>query len=439
MKIDMRITATCAALCALAFLAGCGGKEQPEEVLPEIRTNVNLVVNPGFEEWEGFMPAGWELRHFSGDGEKRSYFGKSEEGAEGRFSYYLRGLFDTGKWMVLTQRHPVRPGHEILFAADIRTRDIKRERGQEDNANIYVRFYDAGGNRVSDRYYADAWTRHRLGTSGWRRNEEKVEVPEKARSVEIGLINQMTGYIYFDNVELVILEPLGWEERATGFITFKWLPERPFPAEAMEAQAKLIEEMAREAGVGSLPEPITFYLYPSEEAFMRILDRKKYKTAARWDRRELHAVETFNDHEIIHLLLYDLGFPPVGLAKGLVFYFRAKHNEWDLHVRSKRFLMQQRLPALYHTIDPEIWREADQSILVPGWGSFVTWLIDRYGIEKLLDLYGKTNGVEDDGAFSARFKDIYGLDFQETDRNWRIWLLRYQGDPAADTLPDEGD
>lgn len=438
MRNTMRMTATVAALCALALLSGCGGKQAPpEETLPEIRTNVNLVTNPGFEEWEGFRPAGWEIQQFAGDGEKRNYFGKSDEAAEGQFSYYLRGLFDTNKWMVLVQRHPVRPGHEIVFAADIRTEGIKRSRGQEDNAGLYVRFYDAEGKRVSERYFADAWTRRRPGTSGWRRSEERTTIPGEARSVEVGLINQMTGYIYFDNVELMILEPIEWKEHKTKFLTFRWLPERPFPPGAMEVQAEFVENAARETRIGSLPEPITFYLYADEATFMKILNRKKYKVAARWDKRELHSVEPFNDHEMLHLLFYDKGFPPVGLAKGLVFYFRAKQRNWDLHIRSKRFLVQRQLPALYRTIKREAWDDSEFSIVVPAWGSFVTWLIERHGIDKVLELYEKTDGVDDDGAFSARFRDIYGLDFQETDRDWRMWLLRYQGDPSADTLPDE--
>lgn len=436
-----RTTAACAALCALALLAGCGGGgggEQAEEALPEIRTNVNLVVNPGFEEWDGFRPVGWELTLFSGEGSKQNYFGRSEEAAEGEHSYYLRGLYDTERWMALTQRHPVRPGYEILFAADIKTKDIKLSRGQSDDANIYVRFYDADGNRVSDRYYADAWTRRRTGTSGWHRNEEKTTAPEGARSVEIGLINRMTGYIYFDNLELVINEPLQWEEHETEYIVFKWLPRRPFPPEAMEGQAAFVEAIADETGIGSLESKITYYLYPDEEAFMNILGRKKYGVAARWDKGELHAAETFNDHEIIHLLLYDQGFPPIGLAKGLVFHFRAAHEDWDLHVRTRRFLSQQRLLGLYRTIDPEFWKEAEFSIVVPAWGSFVTWLIERHGMDKLLELYRKTDGIEEAEAFGVRFRDVYGLDFQQTDRDWRLWLLRYQGDPAADTLPDEG-
>ena len=439
MRHNYRLTAACAAVCALALLAGCGGTgQQKDETFADVQTNTNIVVNPGFEQWDGFRPVGWELVQFAGDGNKRNYFGKSEDAAEGQFSYYLRGLFDTDKWMVLTQRHPVRPGYEMIFAADIKVRDIKLNRGQEDNANVYVRFYDAEGKRVSERYYADAWTNHRLGTSGWRRNEAKVEIPDKARTVEIGLINQMTGYIYFDNVECVIMAPLHWEEKKDKFITFKWLPERPFPPEAMAAQEQFVEEIAKEAKVKSLDTLITYYLYPNEESFMKILGRKRYKTAARWDRRELHTVDTFNEHEIIHLVLYEMGFPPVGLSKGLVFYFRAKHNHWDLNVRTKRFLIQHQLPALYRTINPDAWQNQNFSIVVPAWGSFVTWLINEYGMNKLLELYEKTNGIEEDGAFSARFKDIYGRDFQETDRDWRMWLLRYQGDAASDSLPDEG-
>lgn len=432
-KTSIAVTAAAALL-----LAGCGKKkeQEPDLGLPEITTNVNLVVNPGFEEWDGFKPAGWVVRTFSGKGNKMSFLGKSNKTRNGNHSFYLRGLYDTQQWLVASQRFPVRPGYRIIFSADIMTEDIKRSPDQADNAGVYVTFYDSNGDRVNDRNWADDWTRKRMGTSGWKRTEKKSEVPDEARSVEIGLINQMTGYIYFDEVSLVLEKEITWQSKDEKFITYNWLEERPFPPEDMERMSELIEGIARDAGVKKIEGRINYYLYPDEETFMRILDRPKYKTAARWDKKELHDILSFNDHEIIHLILYDLGIPPVGVSKGLIFYYRARYNDWDMDIRSKRFLMSQQIPALHKTIHPDKWRTVDHSVVVPAWASFTGYLIDNYGLDTFKQLYTGTSGVSDPETFSAKFKAIYGIDFMEADRSWRLYILRYQGDAAADTLPD---
>jgi hypothetical protein len=427
-----------AVLAAAALLtAGCGKKKQdPDEVLPEIKTGVNLVVNPGFEEWNGYKPEGWTVKAFSGEGNKMSFYGKSEKTRNGEYSFFLRGLYDTQRWMVATQRFPVRPGHGIVFSADIMSEGVKQNSGQDDHAGVFINFYDKNGDRVSDRNWADFWTRKRTGTTGWRRSEQKAEAPDDARFVEIGLINQMTGYIYFDEVSLVIKAKLDWQSKDEKFITYNWMEERPFPSEDMKRVSDLIEGVARDIGIKEIEGRINYYLYPDEETFMKILDRPKYKTAARWDKKELHDVLSFNDHEIIHLILYDLGFPPVGLSKGLVFYYRARYNNWDMDIRSKRFLLQQKIPALYKTIHPDRWRTADHTVVVPAWASFVGYLIDNYGMDTFKKLYAETSGMTEEGPVSARFKDVYGIDFQEADRSWRLYIMRYQGDAAADTLPD---
>lgn len=424
-----------AVVLAFTLFPGCGGSGDKSEDLPEIRVGVNLVENPSFEEWDGFRPVGWDIRVFEGEGNQVNMYGKTSKfHMGGEYSYYLRGLFNTDKWMVVCQRHPVRPGYEVLFSGFLKTEGIKRSRGQEDNSNLYIIFYDKNGERVNDRYYADAWTQHRLGTSKWSSNRNKMEVPENARSVEIGLINQMTGYVYFDDIELKILPVLKWEEKKTKFITFQWQPERPFPEEDIKRETEMIEEIAREVGLKKIEKRIYHRLYPSEETFMEVTGYRRYKQIARWDEMEIHTTSSFEDHDMIHAILFDLGYPPFGLSKGLVFYFRAKFNGWDLHNAAKQDLARRQLPALYKTIPQDDFKKSVVSVTVPGWGSFVTFLIDRYGMDKLIELYRETNAIDEFEPFNVRFKDIYKEDFIKMDQEWRWFLLRYECDAAADTI-----
>jgi len=101
--------------------------------------------------------------------------------------------------------------------------------------------------------------------------------------------------------------------------------------------------------------------------------------------------------------------------------------------------MQRQIPALYKTIHPDRWRTVDHSVLVPAWASFVAYLIDNYGLDTFKELYAVTTDITEEGPFSARFQDIYGTEFQEMDRAWRLYIMRYQGSAEADSLPDAQD
>lgn len=435
-------TSVAVAAVAVLLMAGCGGEKKDQkasEKLPEIETGVNLVVNPGFEIWSGSRLVGWTTTIFSGEGNRLSYYGKSDKAKSGGASLYLRGVFNTDKWVAMTQQFPVRPGHEIVFSADIMTENVKRNRGQEDNLCVYVQFLDGDGQRLRDKNFADEWTSKRTGTSDWKNKKKKTEVPDGARIVEIGLLNQMTGYAYFDNVELVIKDKIDWESKDSKFITYNWFERRPFPPEDMKRVSGLIEEVAKEAGIEKVESKIDYYLYPDEETFMKLLKWKRCRTLARWEKKELHDVKSFNDHEIIHLILYDLGLPPANLSTGFVWYFRAKYNDWDLSIRSKRFIMEKQIPALYKTIGTEMMRNVSHAIVVPAWASFVEYLIEKYGMDNFKLLYTATDKISEAEPFSEAFMNVYGIGFQEADRAWRLDMLRYEGDAAADTLPDPGE
>lgn len=411
--------------CALIIYAGCGGGGK-EESLPEVQTNVNLVVNPSFEEWDGSDPVGWELEHFAGNGEHMNMFGKSiKEAASGKFSYYLRGLYNSDRWMVLKQRHPVRPGYRLDFAAQMMSKNIKRNRDQEDNANIFIRFLDGDGNRLSDRYYADHYTRRRLGTTAWKRNWKQVEIPQKARYVEIGLINQMTGHIYFDDVELVIVDPIPWKKKEKKNIAFYYLEDGPYPEGAIERQAAIIDGYLDRLGE-KLDLKIKYYFYPSEERFNEIYHTKRYKQIVSYKRRELHTISPTENRMIVPLVLIDMGYPPLGLAEGLALSLRAPHEGIDLNLVTKRNLVQKKIPALYKIITKDKMKETGMMIAASAWASFIDFLIDKYGLDKFKQLYRENDEVKLADSFNDVFKRVLDDDFQAVDRKWRLYVLRYQ-------------
>jgi hypothetical protein len=422
---------------ALTALWGCGerGKEKgTETAVSDVPVNVNLLVNPSFEEWEGAAPAGWKLATFAGKGKNPSMVGKStDEKKTGECSFFLRGLFNTDRWLVLTQRIAVVPGRDLAVSAEIKSDGIKRNRGQEDNANIYVRFLDEKGERLNDRYYADAHTAHRVGTTGWRRDSKVVEVPRRARYAEIGLINQMTGYLYVDDVEAMLQERVQWESINTKYVTFYYLAGHPYPEGAIEEETRMVDFVTKLCDL-DIKGKISYYYYPSEEAFKQINRTRAYRQLPKWNEKELHTTAPVEEHAMIHMLLIDLGYPPVGLAKGFVFALRGYYSGWNPHLLAKRFLIGKMVPALFRIVDADAVKESDWAVIVPSWASFCTYLIDRDGMKKFKEFYTACNGVNDAAAFNDLFTQYYGKEFKVVDRAWRLYVLRIETPEPLDSL-----
>jgi len=420
-----RCAAAVALMALLVLGAGCGDKAN-KQAIPASSLGVNLVKNPSFELWRGAVPDGWTIEHFEGSGEKRNYYGKSiEEKKTGQFAFYLRGVYTVDRWLVLVQRHPVAPGYRLWFAAEMRGKDLQKNRGQEDRANVYVRFYDKNGKRVNERYYADGYTRTLRGTSDWQRLGRRVEVPKNARYVDIGLICEMTGWIYFDDVELVLEAPIPWKEIKTKYVNYYYLEGSPFPAGAIDKETAFVEDCVKKLDL-KVENKVSYYYYPSEAKFQEIMDVRKGHERAMWKKQELHTTKTYDDHEMIHMLLEPAGYPPFGLVEGLIFYVLGSWEGRDLHLVAKQSLIGMKLPAFYKLLQQQEMDAAGMSNVVPGWASFTIWLIDRQGLGKFMKLYKATNEVTDATTFATRFKEIYGKDFEETDREWRLWVLRYQ-------------
>jgi hypothetical protein len=273
----------------------------------------------------------------------------------------------------------------------------------------------------------------RFGTTYWSIDSRTVRADRNAYFVEIGLVNTMTGYIYFDDVELVIKEPLPWITEETKYVEYYYLEEKPLPHDSFEKETELIESYAERLGVG-VGEKLRYYYYPSEELLTQILGIRRGHQRALWDRKELHTTEPYEDHIVIHLLLSHLGHPPYGLVEGLVFSLIGNYRGDDFHLVAKYHLLQMQIPPLYKTLKREEINDENVEIVIPAWASFCKYLIDRHGMDTFMELYQRSAGVCDEGDFNVLFRELYGDDFPVIDRAWRLYVLRYQGVARGDSL-----
>jgi hypothetical protein len=419
-------------LFVLFLWAGCGSKEEKR---PDVPIGVNLVENGGFEAWKDDMPIDWELQHIEGEGDNPMYFGMStEEKNTGSYSFYMRGIYNTDRWYVLVQRIPIVPDCHITFSAAMMSEGIKKLKDQERRAHVFIRFLDKDGNRLSNaRIYGDERLTPRSGTTHWSMGSQTVRAPDKAYFIEVGLVNTMSGWIYFDDVEVVIEEPIPWKTKETKYVKYYYLDEKPLPEDAIEKETELIEDYADRLGV-DIGGKMEYYYYPDEESLKRILGVKKGHQRALWSRRELHTTEPYEDHIVVHLLLTEYGYPPYGIGEGLVYALIGHLGENDIHLAAKYLLVQLKIPPLYTMLDTEEIGPGLKDIVVPAWSSFCMYLIEKYGMESFMELYKRSDAVLDEGEFNIIFKDIYGEDFPVVDRAWRLYVLRYEGSARRDTL-----
>jgi hypothetical protein len=301
---------------------------------------------------------------------------------------------------------------------------------------MYIIFLDEKGERVTDTdRFVDNMTRPCRGNFLWGDRRKQIDIPEDASYAEVGIMSTMSGDMFFDNVSAAIKKGPPWQKTETAYIDFYSLPEKLMPEEALKEEARLIEGYARKI---DLPEPdrkIKYFYYASEEDFERIHVEKKYFQAVKWKKKEIHTRKLQEDMVMTHLLVSDMGRPPVPLVKGLVFYLRADHHNWDPHRDTKANLMSYQVPALYKTINKDEFLDMNMSVVVPAWTSFCSYLIDQFGVKKFLSFYRKADGINHLTPFEALFEKEFGKDFKKTDMDWRLFVMRYEPEGESTPMP----
>jgi len=428
------IRAAVLVLAALALAQGCARREVAHSSVP---LDSNLVVNPSFERFAGPVPADWKLEPYSDVGTRDFQYGQSTEfKADGKASFFFRGLFNSDRPLVLVQRFPVTPGYRLSYSVKLKGDGLERlkwqrgqagqnERQKEQYVGFYVRFYDRSGKRVNDRYWADSWTGHMIGTSDWREYGKTIDIQKSASTVEIGCINMMAGFIYFDDVKVKVLKPYPWMKTKTKHALFYYLEGHPFPPGTIEANEEFLAGCQKKLGV-KVKGRVSYYYYPSQDMFRDMWEIKEYHERLIPTKREYHTADPSDRHQIVHIMLEPLGYPPFGILEGAYLYCMGSWEGMNLHMLAKDAIMSKQLPAFHFLLNTDHMNEVGMSICAPAWASFCTYLIDRYGTRKFMKLYVKTDKIEEAGAFNTVFKSIYGEDLDVIDRAWRLWVLRYK-------------
>ncbi len=128
-------------------------------------------------------------------------------------------------------------------------------------------------------------------------------------------------------------------------------------------------------------------------------------------------------HEIAHVITWNaLGEPGTQfLSEGIAVTMDGEwHSGADtiiyLHQWAKKFMQEGKLPSLI--ILANNWQDVPGTISYPVSGSFVKFLLEKYGAEKLKQLFFKA--TPDD--FSRIFEIIYGVKMTDVEEIWKMTI-----------------
>ena len=145
-----------------------------------------------------------------------------------------------------------------------------------------------------------------------------------------------------------------------------------------------------------------------------------------------HTIWPQDNHEVVHVLaILEIGHPPALFNEGIAVahqaipaagVFHAQWNGRNVHAIAAEHLAANRIPAVAELLESPAFFSCDEEFTYPVAGSFVRFLIDRYGMAPLRAYFA--GATFNDGAARSRslFQAAYGTSLDAAWAEWRSFL-----------------
>ena len=187
-----------------------------------------------------------------------------------------------------------------------------------------------------------------------------------------------------------------------------------------------------------LPQKVCYYKYQSRQDMGDHTGKYNTNGFADVARFEIHVLAPIDNHEVVHLLMSVIGNSSALFSEGVAVAFQtdpangvfeSRFNREEVHQAARRYLESGELVLpLDRIIESNGFRAITDSVLsYREAGSFVRFLIDRYGLDRFLAFY--RSGLMPDSAkavIKARFQSATGVSFEEAEAAW-LDMLRARG------------
>jgi hypothetical protein len=220
----------------------------------------------------------------------------------------------------------------------------------------------------------------------------------------------------------------GWHlDRESEHFTFYTQSGQRIPDWAVELNEITYAKVARLLPVTRVTK-VKYYKYRSQADLQRVFGRPRKGYADQTDEGgAVHSVYSCHPHEVIHVLTYPIGRPPALFEEGVAvaYDWRFAVEEGDVHALARGKLMRQKLIPLPSILTTRDFQVHDSTAAYVVAGSFVKYLVDTYGPDKMRSLFTVPR-YSDVQEIETAFQAIYGQSLSEMESEWQAFLRAWR-------------
>src|SRR5262245_4588100 len=144
----------------------------------------------------------------------------------------------------------------------------------------------------------------------------------------------------------------------------------------------------------------------------------------------IHTIWSTDNHEVIHVYSALFGSPVALFTEGIAVAhqtdpvhgdLKPRWNGVELHDWAKRFKQQGTLVPLDGLLSTSDFRVVNPDVTYPEAGSFVRFLLDAYGLDRLKQLFQTGSPSDAADAVRRQFLTVYGRPIADVERDW--WTM----------------
>jgi len=340
-------------------------------------------------------------------------------GHAGLASVRLEGTRDTTIWLAV-QSEPiaVREGSQYVLVAWGKTKDVVKAPEQYLNSDAYIQFLDASGAVVRMGRSPVRATPKVLGTADWRELQRVVKVPDGAVMARVGVALTCTGTAWFDQVELHEVTNVVWHQTETDrFVYHGEANQEPRPV-VITANKKYLESIERILGI-KVDGKIPFYRYESVDRLRQLTGRQ---SKGHYTGREIHALRWDDRSAYVGVVMSTVGETTLFIGVGTATYCARKIQGQSGHPDAKKMIADGIVPNLVELNQADIARAYPAGMFRTLATSFVEYLVDQYGVDKLKKLFSFKDEATAETTLDQTVYQLYHRTLDQLQDDWMSFL-----------------
>lgn len=188
----------------------------------------------------------------------------------------------------------------------------------------------------------------------------------------------------------------------------------------------------------SLQGRLQMFKYRDPQHMKRMIGLEKTGFAPGYS-LNIHSVKTFDSHETVHVFTDARLGPAIPLlTEGIAVAHSIDDplagdpqpvwGEAHIHEVARQLVEQDQVPPLDSMLDAFAWVQfANSYPSYPLAGSFVRFLIDEHGVDKLLQFFRQSRVLDSPQQSKAKFADIFGAALADEWTRWQAFAASYPG------------